>query len=145
VLLRLAPQDKCVIVFVFSSLLIRFFFLFSIGSERVVQWALVMAPFQPKKSIFSRSLPFISNFLRFLCLAHAISSSIRVPYLFGIYGQFIQSSSIHSFFHCIKLTITAFIIHPPPTFFNFVVLICSLIINYFLFPLWRVDICEIYG
>lgn len=57
VLLRLAPQDKCVIVLVFSSLLILFFLFFSIGSERVVQWALVVAPFQQKKSILSSCLP----------------------------------------------------------------------------------------
>jgi hypothetical protein len=88
------------------------------------------------------STTFVSSFLRFLCLSHAISSSIRVPYLFGISGQFIHSSSVHSFIHSLILSLYQ-INHngfhhlgppPPNTFFNFVFLICSLIINYFLFP-----------
>lgn len=125
-LLRLTPQDNCVIDFVFLSLLILF--LFSIGSEKVVQWALVMATFQPKKSIVSSCPPHLFlaslDFCAFPMPFHPVSGCCFTPpsechiclvsqVSSSTLHQFIHSS-IHSFFHCIKLTIMAFIIYAPP-------------------------------
>jgi hypothetical protein len=82
-------------------------------------------------------VPFSCHFIQYL---GAASSTIRVPYLFGISGQFIHSSSVHSFIHSLILSLYQINhngfhhLSPAQTFFNFVVLICSLIINYFLFP-----------